>query len=94
MTDAEFEAFRFFTLSIEHERLDARDALVGNTWHSDAGPAVVTWHEPDGLVVRIVGIGVPLDTARQVAAASRELSPEEWAELVETDSHCFDPPGS
>ena len=63
------------------------DGLVGNAWR-DEGPAVVTWREPDGLVVRIVGLGVPLDTAREVAERSRVLSKAQWAALVEAEDRC------
>lgn len=52
---------------------------------------MVTWREPDGLVVRIVGIGVPLDTARDVANKTRELTTDEWAALVEADDPCNGP---
>ena len=42
--------------------------------------------EDDGLVVRIVGMGVPMETVLQVAAASRELDDDEWAAVVEADA--------
>lgn len=87
MTEDEFEAFRFFTIGVDRDEVADRDALAGNAWHQD-GPAVVTWHEPDGLVVRIVGIGVPLDAAERVAGEARELTSEEWVALVEGDSAC------
>jgi hypothetical protein len=35
-----------------------------------------------GLVVRIVGLGVPLEAARDVAERSRALSDDEWAAVV------------
>jgi hypothetical protein len=90
MSEREFEAFRFFTVGIERGEVAGRDALVGNAWN-DSGPAVVTWREQDGLVVRIVGLGVPLATAQEVAARSRELSEAEWKALVEADDGCSDP---
>ena len=94
MTEEEFEAFRFFTLRVDRSEVAGHDALVGNAW-TDDGPAVVTWRERDGLVVRIVGTGVPLDVAREVAEQSRELTSEEWAALVEAESQCPErrPPG-
>ncbi len=87
MTEEEFEAFRFFTVSVDDRKVGERDALAGNAWTKD-GPAVVTWREPDGLVVRIVGIGVPLLTAMQVANEARELSAEEWAAVVQAEDRC------
>ena len=90
MTEAEFEAFRFFTVGVDQGDAGGRDGLVGNAWHAD-GPAVVTWREPDGLVVRTVGIGVPLEVAQQAAAEARELTEAEWAALVEADDQCDQP---
>jgi hypothetical protein len=81
LDDAAFDAFRFFTVAIDRREVAGRDALVGNAWHAD-GPAVVTWREPDGLVVRIVGFGVPLEAAEDVAERSRPLSDDEWAAVV------------
>jgi hypothetical protein len=90
MTEAEFEAFRFFTTGVDQGDAGGHDGLVGNAWHAE-GPAVVTWRELDGLVVRIVGIGVPLDAAQRVATEARELTDEEWAALVEADDPCEQP---
>src|SRR3954470_19891569 len=59
-SQAEFEEFRFFALKLDERKLGDRDAIVGNAWHEN-GPAVVTWREPDGLIVRIVGLSVDLD---------------------------------
>jgi hypothetical protein len=81
MTEGAFEAFRFFTTKLGREEIAGHDALVGDAW-TDAGPAVVTWREPDGLVVRIVGVGASLETARAIAAGTRDLTDEEWDELV------------
>jgi hypothetical protein len=89
MSESEFEAFRFLTVGIERGEVAGRAALVGNAWNV-AGPAVVTWREPDGLVVRIVGLGVPLATAQEVAAQSRELSDAEWKAVVEAEDGCSD----
>jgi hypothetical protein len=90
MSEAEFEAFRFFTNGVDQGDAGGHDGLVGNAWHTE-GPAVVTWREPDGLVVRIVGIGIPLEAARRVATEARELTDEEWAALVEADDPCEQP---
>lgn len=57
MTAGEFEAFRFFTVGVDEGVVGGRDGLLGNAWGAD-GPAVVTWRESDGLVIRIVGLGV------------------------------------
>jgi hypothetical protein len=90
MSEAEFEAFRFFTTGVDQGDAGGHDGLAGNAWHAE-GPAIVTWREPDGLVVRIVGIGVPLEAARRVATEARELTDEEWAALVEADDLCQQP---
>lgn len=66
--------------------LGGRQALVGHAW-SD-GPAVVTWREPDGLVVRLVGLGIGLETVREMAEATRELSQPEWVALVDGAERC------
>ena len=87
MSEEEFEAFRFLTIRVDQGEARGHPALVGHAWGED-GPAVVTWREPDGLVVRILGMGVPLATARQVAERSRELTDEEWVALVEEDGRC------
>jgi hypothetical protein len=96
MSEEEFEAFRFFTIGVDKAEVAGRQGLVGNAWHAE-GPSVVTWRDPDGLVVRIVGIGVPLEIARQGADESRELTDEEWRALVEADDRCDEglpqPPG-
>lgn len=90
MTEGEFEAFRFFTIGVDQANVAGHGALMGNAWSAD-GPAVVTWREQDGLVVRIVGIGVPLATAEKVAERSRELSDDEWTALVEAADSCPGP---
>jgi hypothetical protein len=87
MSAEEFETFRFFTTDVKRQRVNNRDALVGTAWGKD-GPSVVTWREPDGLVIRIVGIGVPLDKALALAAATRELGDGEWIHVVEHDVDC------
>jgi hypothetical protein len=89
MSESEFEAFRFFTLGVDQGEVAGYDGLVGNAWGAH-GPAVVTWREPDGLVVRIVGTGVPLETARDVAEQARDLTDDEWADLVEAEDTCED----
>lgn len=83
----EYETLRFFAPGLTHVELGKRQAIVGNAW-SDEGPAVVTWREPDGLVVRLVGLGVELETLRDMAGATRELTRPEWVELVKGSDDC------
>jgi hypothetical protein len=90
MSEAEFEAFRFFTIDVDQGTAGGHDGLLGNAWSAE-GPAVVTWRESDGLVVRIVGLGVSLEVALQLATEARELTEEEWAALVEADDRCPQP---
>jgi hypothetical protein len=90
MSEAEFEAFRFFTLGVDQGDAGGHDGLVGNAWGAE-GPAVVTWREADGLVVRLVGLGVPIDAALELATEARELTEEEWGALVEADDLCEHP---
>lgn len=90
MSADEFEAFRFFTLDVDQGDVGGRAGLVGNAWNA-AGPAVVTWREADALVVRIVGLGVPFETVREVADRSRELTDEQWSALVGADDECQGP---
>jgi hypothetical protein len=89
MAHDEFEAFRFLTVDVDRRDVGGREALVGLAW-GERGPSVVTWREPDGLVVRIVGIGVPLDTALEVAVATEDLPPRRWTALVEAEGRCQD----
>lgn len=84
----EFETVRFFGHGLEVDEIGGRRALIGNAWHEDSGPAVVTWREDDGLVVRVVGLGVEVETALEAARASRELSEEEWDDLVAAPDRC------
>lgn len=83
-----YEAFRFLTLGLHHTEVGGRQGIAGNAWTEDAGPAVVTWREPDGLVVRLVGLGVNLDTVQQMAHETRELTRPEWLQLVEDSTYC------
>lgn len=86
-TPDEFEAFRFFALDTGRTDLGCRPAIVGNAW-GGAGPAVVIWREIDGLVISLVGIGVPLDAVQNLAAQTRELTRSEWTDLVQSKSEC------
>jgi hypothetical protein len=83
----EFEAFRFLTLGLERTKSGGRDEISGNAWTAD-GPAVVTWREDDGLVIRLLGLQVDLKTVQEAAAATRELTRSEWVEVVEHKSEC------
>ena len=83
----EFEAFRFLTLGLERTKSGGQDAISGNAWSAD-GPAVVTWREDDGLVIRLLGLQVDLKTVQEAAAATRELTRSEWVEVVEQKSEC------
>jgi hypothetical protein len=88
-SDAEFEAARFLTLGVEPGQLGDREVLEGEVWHDLSH--LVTWREPDGLVVRILGLGADLETVEALGAAARELTPAEWAELVESEDTCTSP---
>lgn len=91
MTAEEFNAFRFFALPLEREDIGGRDALVGNAW-GNSGPAVVTWREPDGLVVRFVGNGDDLlAQVRDLATDADELDRDDWADIVNATAPCFGP---
>lgn len=83
-----YEAFRFLTLGLHQSEIGGRQVIAGNAWTEDAGPAVVTWREPDGLVVRLVGLGVDLDTVQRMARETHELTRPEWLQLVEDSTYC------
>lgn len=83
----EYEAVRFFAPGLSRKNVKDRLALVGSAW-SDAGPAVVTWREPDGLVVRIVGLGAEPEVVKAASEAARELTRPEWVDLVKTSGDC------
>lgn len=86
-TAAEFDAFRFLAPGVQRSTLGDRPALVGHAWGPD-GPAVVSWREADGFVVRLVGVGVDLPTVREAALAARVLTRDEWVALVESGNDC------
>lgn len=83
----EFEAVRFLAPGLQPTTIGDHDALAGGAW-TERGPAVVTWREPDGLVVRLTGVGIDLDIVEEVAAAMRELTRSEWVDLIETPDEC------
>ena len=88
---AAFEAFRFLADGMRWAVLGGRRVLVGTPWSapSGTGPALVTWQEPDGLVVRVVGVRhVDLAATTAAAAAVEDLEPARWAELVESSVGC------
>jgi hypothetical protein len=87
MSADEFDSMRFLTVGLDREDFDGRDAIVGNAWNAD-GPAVVAWREPDGLVVRFVGLGTDLDTVRETARSARELNRSQWADIVNGATAC------
>jgi hypothetical protein len=86
----DLEAFRFLTLETRRTRLGGREVVTGNAW-GEIGPVVVTWREPDGLVVRLIGLGIDLDAAQQLATATRELTRREWIDLVGRSFDCPEP---
>ena len=89
-TEDEFEAVRFLTLGLERSSDGGRTTLAGNAWFADSGPAVVTWREPDGAVVRVVDLSTEPAHATAVAGASRDLRSNEWAELASRSGSCPD----
>ncbi|MBA3303078.1 MAG: hypothetical protein H0U26_04320 [Acidimicrobiia bacterium] len=86
-SEQEFEAFQFLTVGLRRERLRGREVLTGNAW-TDTGPAVVTWRDPDGLVVRFVGSGTDLETVQRMARDSPDLTRQQWVDLVEASYDC------
>ena len=89
-TEDEFEAVRFLTLGLERLSEGGRTRLAGNAWFADSGPAVVTWRELDGAVVRVVDLSTEPVHATAVAGASRDLRSNEWAELASRSGSCPD----
>jgi hypothetical protein len=83
----EFAAVRFLAPGLEPTTVANHEALAGDAW-DERGPAVVTWREPDGLVVRLVGLGHDLAVVETVADATRELTRAEWVDLIETPDGC------
>ena len=92
-----FEAVRFLALDLERTTDDDRTTLRGSAWSAADGPAVLTWREPDGLVVRVVGSAVGPEVVDQLAAVTRDLTAVEWTELVARSGTCpeshLPPPG-
>jgi hypothetical protein len=83
----DFEAVRFLAAGLEPTTVANHEALAGYAW-GERGPAVVTWREPDGLVVRLLGLGHDLDAVETIADATRELTRAEWVDLIETPDDC------
>lgn len=83
----EYEAVRFFAPGLAPGTRSGRPVIAGNAWSAE-GPTVVTWREPDGLVVRIVGLGAAAVAVEEVARATRELTGPEWEELVGRSGEC------
>ena len=90
MKQEEFDAIRFLAIGLEETDAGGRPGLVGDAWPG-VGPSVVTWREPDGLVVRVVGLGIPIESAKQVAAATRELNDDEWNAVTKSTGACGGP---
>ena len=87
-----FEAFRFLTLDMERTTDGERTTIRGSAWSPADGPAVVTWRDADGFVLRVLGMGVDPPVVSAIADASRELTAAEWSELVGATGAC--PPTS
>lgn len=85
---AEFEAFRFLALDLDQADLHGDETITGNAWDPDSGPAVVTWREPDGRIVRIVGSNVDLPVITEFAQYTRQLTPDEWKALQAAAKPC------
>jgi hypothetical protein len=83
-----YEAFRFLAPDVRRAAIGEHDAFVGQAAGID-GLSIVTWREPDGLVVRVVGSGdVDLDATTAAARAAQEIDPPQWADLVEATVGC------
>jgi len=80
MSPAEFDAVRFFVRPLDRRTVRDREVFVGNAW-TDDGPAVVTWREPGGLAVRLIGFDVGLDDVLALAESARPLDRAEWEAL-------------
>jgi hypothetical protein len=81
---------QLFTRPLRSERIAGRDVLVGNAW-TDDGPAVAAWQHADNLIVRVVGLGVDLESVKSVVEQSRELTAEEWADMRDASPNCPQP---
>ena len=82
-------AVRFLATGLEPSQIAGRAASVGLPWSPNPAPALVTWREPDGLVVRVLGMGVERAVVESVAAAVRDLDRAEWEALVNGTSDCY-----
>ena len=83
------DAVRFFATGLERTQIAGRAAIVGNPWSPNLAPALVTWREPDGLVVRVLGMGVEREVVESVAASVQDLDRAEWKALVNGTSDCY-----
>jgi hypothetical protein len=83
-----FDRSRFFALPLAHERIGDRDALFGSAWSDDKGPWVAMWREPDGLAVRVIGLGASATQTRGIAVQARDLNHAEWGDVVASAKDC------
>lgn len=86
------ELWRVFALESERTTIDGRPvAFSAGAW-GEAGPVMASWREDDDHHVTVMALGpaaaAGADLVREVVAASRPLTPDEWTELASAASGC------
>jgi hypothetical protein len=86
------ELWRVFALESERTTIDGRQvAFSAGAW-GEAGPVMAGWREDDEHHVTVMALGpeAAADAAlvRDLVAASRPLTPDEWTELAGAASGC------
>ena len=85
----DLHAVRFLSVGLNRRTVGGREMVVGEPWRQGGGgPVLATWREPDGVIVRVLGMGPDLAAVEQAAATTRELSRPEWIALVEGGADC------
>lgn len=86
------ELWRVFALASERTTIDGRQvAFSAGAW-GDAGPVMASWREDEEHHVTVMALGpeaaADADLVRDLVAASRPLTAEEWTELAGAASGC------
>jgi hypothetical protein len=92
MTAETFAATRAFFSSSTLRTFSRGEGFVADAWN-ETGPFVAAWHEPDDLVVWIVGLGIDKEQTVAAADAATELGAAQWKQTSRFSPACLTDPG-
>ena len=87
MTDAEYEATRFFTLDVARQKIGDRDAFVGQPWDTDQF-SFAQWRDKSGVVVRLFGTSESVARVTKIAEKTKNLNAQQWGALAQIPTIC------